>query len=636
MVQVSFSGRTLSCVGEPITKEGRVILNSLRLGNVIAHEFVSLDPSVANQWTLKSSENIPTREATEQKTQYKSFMHHPNFPKNIFESIRDREPIFFLSSSKEADQNSMTIGSLTHMLMVMNAAIRMSCRDRYQEASYDFLLVPHEMNASKVMGVACVWSNFPIVQIEKRVISSTQEHIMECHSNGQYSKKVRTHSEKETQHILNENCSTQNNDTVKPFTWKELVEVYDLCVSQRDGAPLPIEFARKKLFAAVVTLWNGEISTNAKLEKLGTLFDLLRCSNPNVNDISILSTNNELSHAIKTRHRVGDHPNRFVTLILMQILIRIQLLSMHNDNDNERNGFLDMYSRVNCKNACTKVSTKKKKKSKIYTLDSFTSELRSLAEMLPFTLPSPSMFSSFLSQEVLKPYQVVIPSLMTSLSEYFELDLSEQTEDSIETDERESNQSQLISNDVNAKSKQLNPRWSKSIPQKMMESSECQEPRQKMLVPQETEEKILFENNFEVTVKTKINNPLLSDNKGRYVGRQFSGNYFREVKVFKPKLAMNVKTANKNRDTSSLFRSEECKRPCVSETPERRTNMTSILSRPSSSAGTMTLMTGKSGSRFGSTFNHAEELHTESSSSKAKHPHAAVMKALAVMRKRRR
>lgn len=626
-VKVSFSGKNLSCFGEPITGEGRGILYSLRLGTLFAHEFVSLDPREGNRWTLKSFEN-------------KSFMHHPSIPQEIFESIRGREPTFFLYPNQETSQNSVTIESLAHMLVAMNAALIMSCFDRHREASYYFLLVPHQGNKTKVLGVACVWSNFPAVQQdEERSTSSSSQDHMSCLSNSNVSKKLKVDSEMESRDSLNENCSKQSEKIAKPFTWNDLVELYDQCVSQKDGAPLPIEFAREKLYAAVITLWNGEHCTNTKLEQLKALFDLLRSSNGNMNDKGILITKNELSDAIKARRSVDEDPNgRFVTLILMQILIRVQLLSMHNENDDERNGFLEIYSKINRMHSCTKVSIKKKKRSKIYTLDDFSSELCSLAEMLPFTLPSPSNFPTFFSQEVLKPCQVVMPSLVASISDYFELDISEQTAEGIvEADDSASNRSQLLSDDVATQKGKLISRWSKSIPHKQMElSTKGQETRQKMKVPQESEEKILFENKFDITVKTKIHNPLLSDNKGRYVGRQFSGNYFREIKAIKPKPVVNVKPTQKDKDTS-LLRSEEYKRPqpVVSETPQRKNHMKNILSGPLNSAISLPLMTGKSGSRLSSIFHHGEESNTDSCSAKAKHPHAAVMKALAVMRKRR-
>jgi len=627
-VHVSFSGKSFACVGEPITNEGRVIFTSLRLGNFIAHEFVSLVPSTANRWTLKSHDRVPTKESKEEKIPYKPFIkYHPNLTQNIFESVPGREPTFFLSSNKEADQSKITIESLAFMLMAMNAGMIMSCCDRYGEVSYDFLLVPHERNGSKVMGLACVWNSFPSVPVGERLNAPSQGH-MECASNEDHlSKKMKIDTEKDAQNNLKVDCSRQNNADVKPLSWNELVTLYELCVSQQDGAPLPIEFATEKLFAAVVTLWNGENCTKMKFEKLQTLFELLRCSDGNIIDVGILKTKNELSQAFKARHPSDERPTRFVTLILLQILIRIQLLSMHNDNDDERNRFLDMFSRINCTNGSTKAPTRKKKTYKIYTMDHFTSELCSLAEMLPFTLPSPSMFSSFLSQEVLKPCQVLLPSVLASMSDYFELDLSEQADNVVERDEvNESHETQLVTDDARA-------RWSKSISPKHVVSSKDQKNRQKMPAPCESEEKILFGNNFDVTVKTKNNNPLLSDNKGRYVGRQFSGNYFREIKVFKPKLVKNVKPSQ-NEKEKPLLHSKEYRRPSVSETPERRTNFTNIL-RPSSSVGTLLPMTAKSGSRFSDMFNDAEESNTERSSSKTKHPHAAVIKALAVMRKRR-
>ena len=498
-----------------------------------------------------------------------------------------------------------------------------------------------------------------------------------------------------------------NDSKPKPVPWDELMAQYKSCLNQEADADAqvqaPLAFVRETLDAAVKTLWAEHDKENAtdadtdtdaqkgledpihRVSSLYPLFHRLRPSNDTSTDGGqeegdvLLRLKSDLSTYIKNRplaivthpdsfsantqerehehesesddnDKPGAQQNEYVRMILLQVLIRLQLFTMHSINDKIKTRFLKSYSQcTSTLNTRTGTDQKQKpksgkkghksKKAKHYTMRDFAEEVCSIVNLFPFVLPSLDSFRAFISEQVLEPFCSIAPDLVGEIAEILEIDLSDTSTCSDEGDSNvEVVEHESVANDANGADSIDQPvsRWSNPVlskpaePPTSINSSVKQERTDTIVVP-ESEEAILFKNRNDLALKTKRKNPLLADSKGKYVGRQFSNNYFREVKVMntartKKEITGSTKPHQKQKSTLNT-KSIAPHATTISESPIQQPRAVARL--------------GASSSSFRSRQQPREHVVKRSDSPcdemppPARHPHAAVMAALAAMRKKR-
>jgi len=282
-----------------------------------------------------------------------------------------------------------------------------------------------------------------------------------------------------------------------------------------------------------------------------------------------------------------------------------------------------------------KTSKKKKQKLKPFTAHDFAMEVCSIAELIPFVLPSPDSFATFLNEQALKPFLSAAPGLISEIAEFFEIDTTDDEEDDDNYIADTKNEEAINDTDTTfSYSSEHESRWSRSMKPISIDSTPVakREPTEEKSAL-ESEESILFQNKVDLSVKTKRRNPLLADSKGRYVGRQFSNNYFREVKV--------MKTLPVKKETSVGKPAQSHKSTLNSKSNVSRTTSTDSRQKKPRAIGL-----GASSSSFRNSQPSRDSIinrpgapsRTTSNqvmSPRKRHPHADVMKALAAMRKKR-
>ena len=661
-VNISFSSKIISCTAQPLSSQGRRVVNYLIIGTLFAKEIISLDPTSHMRWPLTNdcAEMESRRQSLHNNLKKEGEM--VSFPRDFIGTLNGSEkhnPSFILSADDDNSKASMSIQSLACMAKAMNAGIVFTSSN-----DYHFFMMPHAVSGS----LACVWDNVIQMQELRMDHSSSAagtelQHVDNCTE--VLLKKSKMSSPCKEDDIAATTQDFENNDEdvqdlspdseFEPLEWDDLLLQYTSCIAQEEGAPLPFEFAQKNFCAAIATLRNRYQDQHAK-----ELFDLLRLPlGDNEQSFHLLQTQSELSTTLKARPREGSNvdnrndpsqgearthtkQNEFVQLILVQILMRIQLFAMYNGDDAERSTFLQEFSLLDPRNSLVKKSKKERKKQKPYTVQNFTSELYSLAEKLSFILPSPGSFAGFFNEQVLIPFRSIVPELIADISSFFELDISD-SEDVIESHLAEDNGENANSSvdDICASSPitESKSRWSQSTLPTQIKTEEVELPpsaEEDVILP-EPEDKVLFKNKVDLTVHRNMTNPLLAGSKGRYIGRQFSGNYFREVKVTK-----SVPAAKKKPPTHYVEIPEKPSprslSATVSETPEAKPRRTMSLGMASLGASNISFRTKAAPKR-----SNANKLGTATKPNsnkdmpppKGKNSHSAVMAALAAMRKKR-
>jgi|EP00979_Chaetoceros_neogracilis_P006270 hypothetical protein len=665
-INISFSTNLIPCFFQPISAEARMVMNSLRLGTLFAKEIIALDPTFFMRWPLLNdqSEIESRKEITSNKMLPKEDTSPSSRDFNgILNSSKNHNPSFILSTDDDIiSKPPMSIESIANMTKAMNAGILFAGSNNYQ-----YLMVPHEISGT-LMGLACVWDN----------VSQVQQHDMDqCRAAGIESqhadishapmKKMSKFSKFDTEVDLSA-CENSIEDVdeimheprgseFEPLLWSDLLLQYNNCIAQDEGAPSPIIFATHHFRIAITTFWNKCKGQGSRSEDIQDLINLLRQPiDDGDKGVRLLQSQSELAVMLKARPKesfndrnpnlggdqVPPKHNEFVTLIIVQILMRIQLFAMHTDNDTDRKIFLQTFSVVDLKDVPAKKSKKKRKKQKPYTLQNFTSEICSLAEKLSFILPSPGSFAAFFNEQVLKPFLLIAPDLISDMAAFFELDLSHY-EDGIEAtlydEDGESDQAIVDGIHPSSPGRNSNSRWfEKTILPKEMGLAANDVPlsaTEKSLKLPETEDKILFKNKMDLTVKINRANPLLADSKGRYIGRQFSSNYFREVKVTKSLLVTKKKSPAQS-DQTPEKQSPESFLTRVSETPQekpRRTMSLGLATSIGASSASFRKATSRRSDMFGNSTK--SKSSTDMPPPKGRHPHAGVLAALAAMRKKR-
>jgi len=666
-VNISFSSKRTSCIAQPLSSQGRMVVNSLRSGTLFAKELISLDPTSLMRWPLTNDcAEMESRKTVHNHLEKNVDMDY--FPRDFIGTLNGTEkhnPSFILSADDDNSKASMSIQSLACMTKAMNAGIIFTGSNNHH-----FFMMPHEVSGS-ILGLACVWDNINQMQELRMDHSSSAagtelQHADHC-KEATLKKSKMSSPCKEADISATKQESEDGDEDVQdlspdsefePLDWDDLLLQYTSCIAQEEGAPLPIEFAQEKFRAAIATVRIGCQDHENGLTK--ELFDLLRRPIGNgEQSFHLLQTQSELATTLKARPREGSNVdsvndpneveahtkhNEFVQLILVQILMRIQLFAMFNGNDAERGTFLHEFSLLDPRNSLVKKSKKKQKKEKPYTVQNFTSEVCSLAEKLSFILPSPGSFAGFFNEQVLIPFLSIVPELIADIATFFELDISD-SEDAIEShlDEDDDKHANGSADDMCASSPipipESKSRWSQStLPTKMKPTEEEELPpsaKEDVILP-EPEDKVLFKNKVDLTVHINRTNPLLAGSKGRYIGRQFSSNYFREVKVTKSVPVPKKKPPTHNVQISTKPSPRSLK-STVSETPEAkpRRTMSRMASLGASNISFRTKAAPKRSSANKLGTSNKPNSKKDMPLPKGKNSHAAVMAALAAMRKKR-
>lgn len=265
------------------------------------------------------------------------------------------------------------------------------------------------------------------------------------------------------------------------------------------------------------------------------------------------------------------------------------------------------------------------------TMQDFVGDICSIAELATFELSSQGSFATFLKDNVLSIYASRAKSLTSKIASFFELDT-----DTSEGDE--SSTSSAVGSDGNiddSKTKGRDAkevvehrlsRWRSISPPSDAPASataspiKTEEPNEEVVKDiSQAEEQILFQNKRDFSVKSNRHNPLLAD-KGRYVGRQVSNNFLREVKVPKPvainKVSRHSPTIDITKKVPTVHKAASKTRPY----------------RPRSLGGAAS---GFRQPRREKTPKSSKSPKDDTQKGKNKHPHAAVMAALAHMRRRK-
>lgn len=349
--------------------------------------------------------------------------------------------------------------------------------------------------------------------------------------------------------------------------------------------------------------------------------------------------------------------SEYVLAILVQVLIRLELFAMYSSADNGddssiKRRFLKSFSE--CTGCHSKQGQKRKmkngkqikkhKKEKRFTTKDFATEVCSIIELFSFVLPSPDLFSVFTSEKVLVPYRSALPALIENIADFFEIDLPDRGQEVVEFSDvqlidkgpREGKE-EILERTNSPVSRWSNPAFAKPKPSNPVitpakTTTPLKEEKVDTRLAKESETSVLFKNKKSLAVKTKHTNPLLADSKGKYVGRQFSNNYFREVKVLKP-VKGALKKGNNGLSKAELNPNTSLK-PNTSKDLQQKPKPQAIASLGSSS--TFRKSRQKLEEKVVSKSSAASEKKSNKTlSSSTRHPHAAVMAALAAMRKKR-
>lgn len=349
--------------------------------------------------------------------------------------------------------------------------------------------------------------------------------------------------------------------------------------------------------------------------------------------------------------------SEYVLAILVQVLIRLELFAMYSSADNGddssiKRRFLKSFSE--CTGCHSKQGQKRKmkngkqikkhKKEKRFTTKDFATEVCSIIELFSFVLPSPDLFSIFTSEKVLVPYRSALPALIENIADFFEIDLPDRDQEVSEFSDvqmidkgPQEGKEEILERTNSPVSRWSNPAFAKPKPSNPVitpakTTTPLKEEKVDMRVAKESETSVLFKNKKSLAVKTKHTNPLLADSKGKYVGRQFSNNYFREVKVLKP-VKGALKKGNNGLSKAELNPNTSLK-PNTSKDLQQKPKPQAIASLGSSS--TFRKSRQKLEEKVVSKSSAASEKKSKKTlSSSTRHPHAAVMAALAAMRKKR-
>ena len=349
--------------------------------------------------------------------------------------------------------------------------------------------------------------------------------------------------------------------------------------------------------------------------------------------------------------------SEYVLAILVQVLIRLELFAMYSSADNGddssiKRRFLKSFSE--CTGCHSKQGQKRKmkngkqikkhKKEKRFTTKDFATEVCSIIELFSFVLPSPDLFSVFTSEKVLVPYRSALPALIENIADFFEIDLPDRGQEVVEFSDAQlidkgprEGKEEMLERTNSPVSRWSNPAFAKPKPSNPVitpakTTTPLKEEKVDTRLAKESETSVLFKNKKSLAVKTKHTNPLLADSKGKYVGRQFSNNYFREVKVLKP-VKGALKKGNNGLSKAELNPNTSLK-PKTSKDLQQKPKPQAIASLGSSS--TFRKSRQKLEEKVVSKSSAASEKKSNKTlSSSTRHPHAAVMAALAAMRKKR-
>ncbi len=265
------------------------------------------------------------------------------------------------------------------------------------------------------------------------------------------------------------------------------------------------------------------------------------------------------------------------------------------------------------------------------TMQDFVGDICSIAELVTFELRAQESFVTFMKEKVLTIYASRASNLTSKIASFFELDTNMLEEDEISASSSVDLDGKL--DDSKNKEKGANApiehplsRWRSISPSSDAPDSttaspiKTENPNDEVVkvIPQ-AEEELLFQNKRNFSVKSNRHNPLLAD-KGRYVGRQVSNNFLREVKVKKPAVIKRVTrpspTIGVSKKAPVVHKAASDARPYR---PRSLGSAASSFKQPRREKAPKSSKSHKDGAQKG----------------KNKHPHAAVMAALAHMRRRK-
>lgn len=334
-------------------------------------------------------------------------------------------------------------------------------------------------------------------------------------------------------------------------------------------------------------------------------------------------------------------PNEYVNMILLQVLTRLQLQTLYSSNEKTHRCFLKSFAK--CIQSAEAADQKRKgkkgklksKKATRYSAHDFAMEVCSVLELVPFVLPSTESFTAFLVKQVLEPYRSTAPIVVEIIADFFEIDLG----DNLNIEDSDGSNDEGVNAEKDVEMKKKPSRWENPVITKADELASTTGSYMKLPTQQpnaaskktepESEETILLKNKNDLAIKTKGSNPLLADSKGRYVGRQFSNNYFRLVKVTKTE-----KPKSKLKKPTSRILSTEM--AMAKRINQEEPNLPKVLQSSNAVA-----RLGASSSSFRSRQSAKESLTKRPNHPKdempppARHPHAAVFAALAAIRKKK-
>ena len=275
---------------------------------------------------------------------------------------------------------------------------------------------------------------------------------------------------------------------------------------------------------------------------------------------------------------------------------------------------------------------KKKKKTKITYLD-FIEEICSLAEAASFILAGSESFKTFVNERIISPYTATSASCVAvKIADFFEIDVpnNEDSIHSLGTDENSNGKVQLSKTKEESRSPVDDfSRWNivSSVSDKQPDASTKQDENKEESINSpltslhKSEDELLsFKPSGTSIIKSNRSNPLLADNKGRYVGRQIGNNSFREVKI--------SRTTAKIKKAAFITKPYQTTRTTL---VKKKGQTTTSSPYRASLGGASALLRQKPRHKM---LKRPRVLNNDSPTSK-RHRHASVMAAVAGLRKKK-
>lgn len=618
----TFNTNVISCTIQQTSDERNINIHLFQTGNLFAHRLISLNAQNHNAWEI-SKQNIMTVAALKNCENAMAEI-------ESMKDLHERAAFFNLTTNKESTAG-LSLDALASMLLSMNAGICLSSMN-----GSIFVFVPR-YNDAKELILACV----NVLNTDGDV--GKCDEAIDTHGNGSSQKKQKSQDQEV---VVANGDKSQAKETV-PSEQMEigsvdidaLMEKYEQCLDQSEDALSPIQFV------------TTAVSTISQSCKTLTKFDLSRLLSESTTegDTPLILSKSEIESLIRERPTSNPAQNednqdsmsfstqmkRLLRQILVQLLLRLQLLQHYSTNDNDRKILFDVISTIDRSNKKSKKKKKKKSRkesSQPYTLKDYITDFCAVAENLSFVLPSSESFSSFFRDQVMVYYSDKMPSVHAEISDFFEIDI-EENDTSGPKETREASPSRWTKCNSTLKSE---PKQ-ESVQTKPKEADTGQ--------VQGEEKNLLLQNKKAVSVQSNRTNRLLAGSRGKYIGRQFSTSLFKEVKMVKTQKSNPKKPIEQPKHENKLDNARENtvqpRNIFVSETPiSKGKNQRSIFasetpvreSRPRLSMGM-----GSLGASFSLRMNQttSNNLQQKTKNSKGKNPHAAVIAAVKAMRKKR-